>query len=60
MATNFFKAGKLALKQLEPQAVHERKHTEIWRHHTTNSISGSTASICIGAAGKFRSSFEES
>ena len=60
------KSGKLALKQ-EPEAV-KRKHKsgDITPAQTAAVrvpqlfISGSTASICVPAAGKFRSSFEES
>ena len=60
------KGGKLALKQLEPEAVHKRKHKsgDITPAQTAavrvQFISCSTASICVPAAGKFRSSFEES
>ena len=60
------KGGKLALKQLEPEAVHKRKHKsgDITPAQTAavrvQFISCSTASICVPAAGKLRSSFEES
>ena len=61
------KGGKLALKQLEPEAVHKRKHKSGDITPAAAAvrvpqlfISGSTASICVPAAGKFRSSFEES